>query len=135
MRKLSVLFALFLILSGCSGKPSDNDIEKQIVGYLLSDGGNEIVQVENFEKINGFKKGLKTYVADIKYDLVFKKGIKELTQQLKNESQGTPLGAMEARLAIEMLQMQFGSFEAGHRILKDEKVTFIKTENGWQISE
>ncbi len=135
MKKLPLLFALFLILSGCSGKPGDNEIEKQIVENLLRDGGDEIFQVENFKKTNGFEKDSKTYIADVKYDLVFKKGIKELAQQLKKESQGTLFGAMGAGLGVMALQMQFGNFKAGHRVLKEEKVTFIKTENGWRISE
>lgn len=135
MRKLPFLFALIIILSGCSGKPSENDIEKQIVVNLLSNGGEEIFQVENFEKTNGFEKDSKTYIADVKYDLVFKKGIQELAQQLKTESQGSPFGAVGAGLGIMALQMQFGNFEAGHRIAKEEKVIFIKTENGWHISE
>ncbi|MDF1762998.1 MAG: lipoprotein [Oleibacter sp.] len=136
MKKLIYIFALSLafILSGCSGKPSDGEIEKQITGNLLSDGGDEIFIVENFKKTNGFEKDSKTYIADVKYELVFKKGLQELAQLLEKESQSSPFGAMGASLGMMALQMQYGNFKAGHRVEKEEKVTFIKTENGWRIN-
>jgi len=134
MKKIVFLFAI-LLLTGCSGKPSNDEIEEQVVGNLLSDGGEEIFQIENFKKINGFEKDSKTYIADVKYDLVFRKGIKELAKHLKQESKGSPLGAFGAGFGIMALQMQYGNFKAGHRVTKEEKVTFIKTENGWRISE
>ena len=134
MKRIACLLMLF-ILAGCSGKPSNRQIENEVVKNVLSDGGNELFQVENFVKTNGFEKSEHTYIADVKYDLVFKKSLEEVAQQLKNESQGSPFGALGSGLGILALNMQFGNFEAGQRVNKEEKVTFIKTENGWRIEE
>ncbi|MFD0949909.1 hypothetical protein ACFQ0F_05825 [Paraperlucidibaca wandonensis] len=135
MKKLTFLFVLIFALIGCSDKPSDNEIEEQIVGNLLSNGGDEIFRIENFEKTNGFEKDSKTYIADVKYELVFKKSLHEVAQQLKQESQESPFGRMGAELGVMALKMQFGSFEAGHKVSKEEKISFNKTENGWQVAE
>lgn len=133
MKKIVYMFVL-LLLAGCSGKPGSSEIEQQIVESLLKDGVEEIFKVENFEKINGFEKDHNIYIADIKYDLVFKKGIKELSHQLKQESSENPLAAFGGIGFIMALQMQYGNFEAGNRVTKEEKVELIKTENGWRIS-
>lgn len=133
MRKI-VPVILSLLLAGCSGKPSDSEIESAIVGKFLADGGDQILQVENYQKINGFEKDSKTYIADVRYDLIFKKSIKELAQQLKQETNGSPREALEAGLTIKLFQMQYGDFEAGHRLTQERKVTLIKTENGWRIN-
>lgn len=135
MKKFIFAFILSLvcILAGCSGRPSDSEIETQITGKFLSNGGEEIFAVENFKKTNGFEKDSKTYIADVRYELVFKKSLQELAQTLKNESQQSPFEAMGAGLGVMALKLQYGDFKAGHRVEKEEKVTFIKTENGWRV--
>jgi len=129
MKYIMYLFMVFLLV-GCAGKPSDGEVKKQIIASILSDGGEKTFNVENYEKINGYEKDSNTYVADVKYDLVFKKGMKEIAQELKQQAKGSPFGA---GLGVMVLQMQFGNFEAGHRVTNDEEITFIKTEKGWRI--
>lgn len=129
------LYLLVILLVGCSGKPTDSEVEQQMVGNILSGGGSEIFQVENFQKVNGFEKDENTYIADVKYDLVFKTGVKDMAQQLEQKSEASPFSKLGAGLGIMALQMQYGNFEAGHRVTKEDKVTFIKTENGWRIEK
>lgn len=133
MKKFLMIFAMSLCLVGCGNKPSDSEIKNQIVGNIMSDGGDDLFKVENFKKTNGFERDEKTYIADVEYDLVFKKGLREIAQQIKRESQGSLFGDMGAGVAVMALKMEHGDFEAGHRVGKAEKVTFIKTENGWRI--
>jgi len=72
-------------------------------------------------------------LSEFKYDLTFKKGIKEIAQQFKKESPKSGLAAFSSGFRVMAFKMEFGDFEAGHRVTKEEKVTFIKTENGWRI--
>ena len=134
MKKLLPLLLVFLVCA-CTGKPSISEIEEQVVGKLLSDGADEVYAVENFEKTNGFEKSANTYIADVKYDLVFKKGIKDFALELKSDSHGSLFQQLGAGLNVMALKMQFGNFEPGQRVSRAEKVVFIKTEKGWRIDD
>jgi len=135
MKRLMYLIIALLILSGCSGKPSNRDIETQIKANLLEDGGEALFQIENFEKTNGFEKSKNIYIADVKYELVFKKGLDELTDDIKQTSENSVLEAMGAGLGVMALSMKYGNFKAGHRVPIEDKVTFIKTEKGWLLEQ
>lgn len=129
------VLVLMLILLGCSGKPSDVEIESLFVENLLKDGGEQLFQIDNFEKTNGFEKDSKNYIADVKYDLVFVKSLSEISERLVLESKHNILNSLGAGIGLLSLKVQYGNFKAGHRITKEEKVTFIKTEKGWRISQ
>ena len=131
---ISILVFLF-ILSGCSGKPSNNEIKKKVIENLLSDGFEEILTIENFEKTNGYEKDSQTYVAVVKYEIVFQKGLQDLSKQLRKEYEGSLLGPMQADAITMALEMQYGNFKEGYRVKKDEQFTFIKAESGWLIEE
>lgn len=133
MKKFSIVLAFFIILTGCSGRPSDSDIETQTLEMLLSDGGDELFQVENFKKINGFEQDSKTYIADIEYDLTFKKSLEEIEQQFRREPQSSVFAGMGIGVSLWFLRLQYGNFEAGYRTTQAREVTFLKTENGWRI--
>lgn len=133
--KISLYICALLILAGCSGKPSSNEMAQQIEASLQGNGGADLFKIENFQKLNGFEKDNNTYIADVRYDLVFKKGIKEIAQQLQQDAKTSPLGTFAAGFGVLALQMQYGEFKAGHRVPKEDKVTFIHTENGWRIDE
>lgn len=135
MKKFLMIFAMALCLVGCGNKPSDSEIKNQVVGNIMSDGGDDLFKVENFKKTNGFERDEKTYIADVEYDLVFKKGLREIAQQIRQESRGSLFGDMGAGMATMALKMEYGDFEAGHRVGKTDKVVFIKTEKGWRIDE
>ncbi len=115
MKQLMFLIILIFTVSNCLAKPNNKEIEKQVLQSL----SNELFLVENYKKTNGFEKNSKTYTAYVNYDIVFKKSLQDFAEQ-------SPLEAMA-------LQMQFGDFKPGFRVMKEERVMFIKTENGWRI--
>ena len=137
MRTL-IIFLIVVLLSACSLKPTESEIKSQVVANILSDGGSDIFEVQNFQKVDGFEKDKRTYIANVKYELVFKKSIKELevfaSQSIKkgNEfEQG--MGALVSTFAILALKLEYGNFEAGFRVPKEEKIVLVKTENGWHV--
>lgn len=132
MRKI-ILSLVLLLLAGCSGKPSNGEIENQVVADLL-DGMEDVYQIENFEKLNGFEQSRNTYVAEVRYDIVFKKSLREVAQDFKEAFGGSDIGNAISGLGLMGLNIKYGNFQAGHRVTKEEKILFINTENGWQIS-
>ncbi|MBO1927492.1 membrane lipoprotein lipid attachment site-containing protein [Thiomicrorhabdus sp. 6S2-11] len=136
MKKI-FLVSIMLLLTACSGSPSEGDIEDQVTEKLLGDGGDEYFEIDNFEKTNGFDKDDRTYIADVKYDVVFKKSLKEIAKEMEKEAKnsGSPFGAAGAGFGVMALSMEYGNFKEGHTVTKEEKIKLIKTENGWRISE
>lgn len=132
MKKI-ILTLLIVVLTACSDKPGDLQIKSLVTSHILKDKGDELFIVENLEKTNGFKQDKKTYIVDVKYDLVFKKGIKEMLGKLKQESKNSPMDALKSGIGVLALQLKYGKLKAGHRMQKEEKITMIKTEQGWQI--
>ncbi len=141
MNKITISI-VFLLLSACSGKyfhahsekPSDTEIETQVIESLLSGWGDEMYNIENFKKVDGFKKDIKTYIAYIEYDIVFKVDHKTFRKgmKLKKESKESPLVSMFSML---FGMLEFGSFEKGDRLTREWKVTFINAEKGWRIED
>lgn len=137
MQRMRILLLLLVSasLSACSNKPSDAEIKEQMLGHILNVDSQNVFSVENFKKTNGFEESKNTYIADVKYDLVFKISLKEMSQAVKEDQNTAPFNALAGGLAVMALKMQYGDVKAGDKINKEEKVTFIKTENGWRIKE
>ena len=129
------LLLILGVLTGCTSKPSLYDIEQQVIKHALQGGGDTIFTIENFKKTNGFQKANNVYIADVQYDLVFKKGIKELTDELKAKSRESMLDAVDSGMDVIALKVQYGHFSAGDRVVKTAKITFLKTEKGWLMEE
>lgn len=95
MKKFVSLFAILFLLSACSEKPSDSQIETALAAYLHKHNNN--LEVKDFKKTNGSEKDAKTYIADVEYYINIKSGSIH-TNRVKN------------------------------------KLTLIKTENGWTVT-
>lgn len=134
MRNLFIiaLLALNMSLSGCTSTPSSKDIKLQVAKHVLQNGRDKIFSFENFHKINGLTTSEGSYIAEVSYDLVFRKGLKELTQELNTTE--SPLVAIGAGLEIMTQLLQYGQFEAGQRLPCHEKYKLVKTEQGWRIA-
>lgn len=66
--KKTFAIVLSVILAGCSAKPSDGEIESQVIPKIRDNFVYpDKIQIERFEKFNGFQKDEKTYVADLEY--------------------------------------------------------------------
>ena len=131
-----LLVGLFVaILSGCSSKPSDEELRIQVTSYLLKNNRDKLFSVENFEKVNGFQNDERTYTADVKYDLVFKIDLQDASQYIGEDTNKTLLDKGIAALGILSLTAQYGNFKAGERTTQEEKVVLIKTEKGWRLKD
>lgn len=133
--KALALSLLLIILAGCSSKPSTSEIQSQVEKVILSEGRDKIFAVSDFEKVNGFSGSDTGYTADIKYSLVFKVGLSELQDNIRREAGNNDLGEFGAVVGGAAMFFTFGNFKAGDKVPRQEKVEFIKTDNGWMISD
>ncbi len=133
--KIIILILIALVFYFAIGYVKlSKEIENQITTDLLSNGRDEMFYVENFKKIDGHKKDDRTYIAMVKYDLVFKASVKELTRKIKNKSHDLSL-ENAVFFTTMALKMQYADFEHGDVITREEKFTLINIENGWRVNE
>lgn len=136
-----------VFLTACSGKPSDSEIETQVVAQLVDNEVRQLASIESFTKTNGFEKDANTYVADIKYKVVFKKSLQDLAREAQqaaanNASTGdasldkafSGAQGMINGLAMLAIQAKFGDFKRGDSLERTDRLAFIKTEKGWMLT-
>ena len=133
MKKLAWLL-LVLLLAGCSGSPGERTIQRQIAQELYKNGGDQIYRLAHFKKLSGYQKE-DLYIAEVEYDLIFKKGYEQAAEELKTESKGNPLGALGAGVGLFALKLQYGDFKAGEVLHQQERVTLVKTDQGWMLED
>ncbi len=134
--RILTLVIIALLFSGCSNKPSESEIEQMVQNAFVETADSQLFQFINFEKINGFQQDDgKVYIAEIRYELEFKKGIEELEDDLKNQFQKDIVGSIGSGLNVMALKIKYGDFKSGDSITYEDKKTFIKTENGWLLQE
>jgi hypothetical protein len=134
MKKFISIALLSVLLSACSGLPEDKAIETMLRDSILSDGLGDLFVLENFTKTNGFKESDNVYIVDIEYDLVFQKSFNEVMREIRADPTGPQYGMFGSKLVLAAIQSNFGQFDAGDRIHKEDKVTLHKTEKGWQLA-
>jgi hypothetical protein len=124
---------LGILIAGCShsSAPSDQEIETAVRTGVLANGKDQIMSVENFKRINGIPSDDGTYVAEVSYDLVFKKSYKDLKRDYhvdfsKSEAQLGPLASFIGKFSVSN-----GDWEAGRHFPMTDKVPFVKSEKGW----
>ncbi len=122
---LLIISSLFLFI-GCSDKPSDKEIEEQLIENFEASGISELIEVEAFYKMNGYKENENTYVATVRYMMRFKYGLDEL--QTVNQ------GLFDT-FFIMALRMKFGNFKKDDRGVVERDISLKKTEKGWRIIE
>jgi hypothetical protein len=153
---------LILVLTSCSissipfvgnsGTPGDNELRNQVMPLLVNQNFNDTVEVRNLHKTNGYETNAKTYTVDIGYDLVFKVNFADLLAKqapganaaLKNSGLNNPqatvaqnidaIGGGITALNLGAMRLVYGDFKAGESIKQQDRVTFTKSENGWQLS-
>lgn len=127
--KFLTIFLMAVALTACSGKPSDSDIKALYIEDAMKGKDPTLSVIENFVKVNGYQKDERTYIADVTYDIVFKKSYDDLAKETRA---GGDLGKM---LSVEALGGQIGRFKVGHKMSYTAKPNFIKTEKGWILQE
>lgn len=136
LKKFLVLLVFAVIFIGCSSKPSESFIKEEFVSHLQKSEIGSFIKVESFKKLNGMEKDDKTYTADVEYELSFTKSMEEISKELKQNSGKNLLKSAETGMVLMTLNMQYGNFKAGYKTkLTKQQLTFIKTENGWQLVE
>nr|WP_320116590.1 hypothetical protein [uncultured Desulfuromonas sp.] len=138
MRTLTSLTSfvfLILLLSGCQSIPTDAEIQIQVAKKVLSHNNEKIFSLENFHKVNGLSVDQQTYIAEVEYDLVFRKGLEELSAELNRTTSDNPLAALGSGMELLAQLMKYGQFKAGDRIPHHEKFKLIKTEQGWRMAD
>lgn len=135
MKKLLAIVLLAGFLVSCSNLPNDADIQSIVIEGILSDGFDDLFKVEAFKKTNGFQQSDKVYIVYVEYDLVFQKSFTDVVREIGNNPTGPQYGLFGGKFILATIQSNFGQFEVGDKIHKSSKVTLIKTEQGWQLSE
>lgn len=148
MKRHLLTILLLLLLAGCSGKPGDSELRNQVIPLLVTEDIKNYVEVKNLHKTNGYETDKNTYTVDIAYDLVFKISFAEMVQESQKAMQQTSnltgnqsvdqfLGGMSSffnGMGLLALKEEYGEFKAGDTFSKQDRVIFIKTENGWRLS-
>jgi len=131
-----LLLPFFLtLLVACTFRPSTAEIREQVEQRLQAQGFGDLFALENFEKVNGYAPRDNVYVAEVEYDLVFRRGLRELEAELKQHAGDAPMAAFMNAMGLLALKMQYGNFKAGDRVHRKEAIRLIRTEKGWRILE
>jgi hypothetical protein len=131
-----------LLLSACTSAPGDSEVTAQVLPLLIPSNMQTIAEIKNLHKGNGFEIDENTYAVDIDYQILFKKSFAELAkpadEAIQAQSGKADILAGVANffngLNLISLNMAYGDFKAGDKVSKHERVTFIKTENGWMLA-
>jgi len=137
MKRLLALFSIVMLtglLAACSGKPSDGELQQLLANELDAEGPHAIYTIENFHKVNGYMKDDRRYVAEVTYDLVFTKGIKDIAAEAEQQP-GGPLEKIGKGMGLMTLGLMYGDFKAGDRLPREQAMNLIKTEQGWRIEK
>lgn len=135
MKYILAIALLAGLMTGCSKFPNDQDIQSIITENVLADGFDDLFKVEDFKKTNGFQQSDNVYIVDVEYDLVFQKSFIDVVREIGDNPTGPQYGLFGSRFILATIQSNFGQFEVGDKIHKNSKVTLIRTEQGWQVSE
>ncbi|OEU72989.1 MAG: hypothetical protein BA874_13385 [Desulfuromonadales bacterium C00003068] len=132
MRNLLLIFLLVFGLTACTSAPNEAEIKIQVAKVVLRDGGEKIFSFENFKKINGLMQEDGCYIAEVSYDLVFRKDLATISAEIGQQASESPIGAIESSFKLMAQLLQYGQFEAGDRLSYHKKFVLIKTEQGWR---
>ena len=132
----STICLLLLCLStmGCTSTPSEEHVKLQIAKYILPQAGEEVFSMEEFKKLDGRLNSDGSYSVEVSYDLVFRKGLDQISAQLSADATERPFKTLDKGLEIFAKVMEFGNFKAGDRVHKQEIYRFVKTEKSWRLA-
>jgi hypothetical protein len=134
MKKIIAILLMPVLLAACSGVPESREIESMLRDSILSDGLGDLFVLEKFTKTNGFRESDNVYIVDVEYDLVFQKSFIEVVREIRANPAGPQYGMFGSKLVLTAIQSNFGQFDAGDRIHKQDKIRLHKTERGWQLA-
>ncbi|MGK0673470.1 MAG: hypothetical protein ABWU16_02260 [Halothiobacillaceae bacterium] len=134
MTRLFALLLLTGLLSACASKPSEQELAKLLAQNLCAEGPQAFCTVENLHKDDGYWKDDHHYVAEVRYELVFSKSLRDLALEAERQP-GMPHDKLAQSLGLVSLGLLYGDFKAGDRLPRAQAVTLRKTERGWRIEK
>jgi hypothetical protein len=72
---------------------------------------------------------------EAKFDITFNRSLEEIAEILKSKTDGSWLARQIINDNISSMRQEFGDFKAGFTGKREGKITLIKTEQGWKISD
>lgn len=127
-----MLFALFV--SACSDTPGEAKLE-QLLQQQFDAQYNDLIEVDNVKKLNGWSDSEQHYTAEVSYSLVFKKSFKAYMDEQTGKP-GNPLEKLSSGMSAGMLKLQYGDFNAGDEYqVKQLTLALRMTENGWALAD
>lgn len=134
MKIISILTTILLAvaLTACSDTPGDTKL-KQLIQQQYDARYDDLVEVNEFKKLNGWSDNESHYSAEVAYNITFKKSFKTFMEE-KTDQPGNPLEKMVTGMSAGILKLQYGDFKAGDEYqVQQQTLTLRKTENGWML--
>lgn len=144
IRRLLTLTTIGLaaILCACGthadSAPSIADITSALATQMLVNGTSRFASVEHVVAKSTKPAKNSTYTSSVHYEMVFNKGLAEITREL--ESAPKPTSAIEAQsrqkliYGLMALKLQFGNFASGLRVPRDVNVALRRHGTTWDLT-
>jgi hypothetical protein len=132
MRGRVALLILCLLAAACSQFPSDGLIRSQVTAALTAHGADELYDIQNFKVVGGRPEGDGSYVASVRYDIVLKKGVKSLPDNLAADPRLIGTALKLARAAAHAL-VDGKPVTVGSHIPVQDDVTLVKKDGYWVL--
>jgi len=124
-----------VLLTACSSKPSDGDIEEAVqIVYTPRVAELKYYDIVAVSRQNGYAGEGGTYIVEVVVTYVttvsfaeYQKRVMAYLEKRSEEEQ------FRTRLQLRVLQEQDGDFERGKRTDRNERFTLVKTEKGWRV--
>lgn len=133
LMKLALL-AFVSLLAACSDTPGERKLE-QLLQQQFEQQHPGLVEIEHVEKLNGWADSDTRYTAEVSYQISFNKSFKAYMDE-QTQKPGNPLEKMASGMAVGMLKLQYGDFNAGDVYqVKQQSLQLRQTEKGWALAD
>ncbi len=133
MKRFTSILGLSFFLLACSGAPSSSEMEKIVNTELKTNSQHAVFTIENFQKMDGILEDAQHYTADVSYELVFTKSLRDMADSA-GQAPGGALDKLGAGMNLVTLSLLYGDFKAGDRLPRQQTLHLIKSENGWRLA-
>ena len=133
LMKLALL-AFVSLLAACSDTPGERKLE-QLLQQQFEQQHPGLVEIEHLEKRNGWADSDTRYTAEVSYQISFNKSFKAYMDE-QTQKPGNPLEKMASGMAVGILKLQYGDFNAGDVYqVKQQTLQLRQTEKGWALAD
>ncbi|MGB3725403.1 MAG: hypothetical protein WA981_06520 [Glaciecola sp.] len=145
IKGLVFTIAICVFLGGCSKSPSNGDLDRAFENYATNNGVDGVLLIENIRKTNGYLlDGI--YTVEISFERHFLIGIDEAIANVNKNTKAAKSSNIAENMALGLVGLmsgtgflrlgfiqEYGEFSAGDIQYMTHQITFIETENGWQV--